>query len=128
MNVKILLWRYMVSTKKILIIIAVALVVIFGIAYMTIRFSSSINIQSETEKYKIIALEYTIEQLKTNGTYDPNKTYRVNSIHYRDPDKSGDKVPYATIQFKIGKSSGYIVTMEKNALGEFEITTFESFD
>ena len=86
------------------------------------------RLQSETEKYEIIALEYTIGQLKADGTYDPNKTYRVNSIHYRDPDKSGDRLPYSTIQFDIGKNPEYVVTMKKNSSGEFEITDFERLD
>ena len=116
------------KSKKILIIIAIAVVLILGIVYMIVHFSNSMGMNSEVQKYKALAVEYAISQLKADGKYNPNEEYRLKKTFYSGKDNSGDKIPYSTIKFYIGDNTEYIVTMEKNASGEFEITNFEEAD
>lgn len=114
--------------KKIIISIIAVVVVLIIVSYMVIHFSNGMSLHSAVEKYKKIAIDYTIEQLKSREKYDESETYTVYSVRYEGKDDSGDEIPYSTMKFKIGKHKGYIVTMEKNPSGEFEIIGFESFD
>ncbi len=118
--------KMIMKWKKVLIVILVAFIVFSAMAYLVVRISRGIGLHKGSEKYEKKALDYTIAKLKSDGSYDPNKTYRVTRVYYDGKYDSGDAIPYSKMMFQIGDSPTYIVTMERNDSGEFEITNFET--
>ena len=108
------------------LVLVIIVVIFFAALTLATRLFNEYSNQTYVKPYEEEALSYTIDTLKLQGSLNPNATYRVDKIMYYQDDnaKESDEFPYQKLEFYIKGAGTYVVTMEKNDSGEFEITDF----